>query len=81
MCGHVFKDKSEKIVHRINPKKYIKKLNVIVVCPHCKAKILKAGIMRSDLNTDILNSYFTDYTRDDRHTVLEKVFKYLISTT
>ena len=81
LCGHVFTSKEEKIIHRLNPKKSIKKHNVVVVCPRCKQKLLTTGIDRYDLHTDVLEAYFTEYTRDNRHLILEKVFHYLIVST
>ena len=78
LCGHVFTSKEEKSIHRLNPKKSVKKYNVIVVCPHCKQKLLTTGIDRYDLDTGVIEAYFSEYTRDNRHLILEKVFRYLI---
>lgn len=78
LCGHIFTNNNEKIIHRINRKKNNRPFNVIIVCPECKKKLLKGLIHKRDIDFCILNRYFAELTMDNREVVVAKVYKYLV---
>ena len=78
LCGRELNSTSEKIIHRINPRKQNKSYNVIILCSECKKQVLLKGIYYTDINTEILYKYFFNFSKECRHIVMRKVYEFLV---
>ena len=80
-CGKELPDLKHKIVHRLNTKKENKEFNILIVCEHCKQRLLNKEITVLDIHTEYLDKYFQEFSKDCRYMILKKVYKYIINNS
>ena len=76
-CGKELQPE-HKIIHRLNNRKEHKTYNVIIVCEHCKQRLLNKEVTYFDISTEVIQKYFKNFDRDCRQLVMNKVFRYII---